>query len=198
MLRQMRRFLRALAGAREEVLDRCPSERVKFESLGWSILITSGVAVVSMWLALSTAMGVNGIIAVFPALAWGFVIMGIDRWLISSMSHDGKRKLLIAAPRLLMAILLGTLISTPFVLRIFEAEINAQIGVIKEQRYDAFVAEQVKSPAGEQASYWSKQVASLNAVVESGGVAPLDPADDRQIQALTEPAGPGEPCRGER
>src|ERR1700733_9589171 len=100
-LRQLPRFLQALAGARQEVLAQCPAEAVKFESRGWWILITSGMGTVSMWFALATAMGVNGILAFFPALAWGLVIMGIDRWLITSLPHDGKRKLLIAAPRLL-------------------------------------------------------------------------------------------------
>jgi hypothetical protein len=184
-LRQVRLFLQALAGAREEILAQCPSERVKFESLGWSILITSGLAVVSMWFALSTAMGVNGIIAVVPALLWGLVIMGIDRWLVTSMPHDGKRKLLVAAPRLLMAILLGTLISTPFVLRIFESEINAQIAMIKQQRYSDFIAAQQKSPVGAQVTYWTRQVSSLQKVVDTGGAQPLNPAADPQVQALT-------------
>jgi hypothetical protein len=184
-LRKVRLFLQALAGAREEILVQCPTERVKFESLGWSILITSGMAVVSMWFALSSAMGVNGIIAVFPALLWGLVIMGIDRWLVTSMPHDGKRKLLVAAPRVLMAILLGTLISTPFVLRIFESEINAQIAVIKQQRYSDFIAAQQGSPVGAQVTYWTRQVSSLQKVVDTGGAQPLNPAADPQVQAFT-------------
>lgn len=184
-LREVRMFLQSLAGAREEILAQCPSERVKFESLGWSLLITSGMAVVSMWFALSSAMGVNGIIAVFPAVLWGLVILGIDRWLITSMPRDGKRKLLVAAPRLLMAVLLGTLISTPFVLRIFQAEINAQIAVIKQQRYSDFIAAQQKSNVGSQVSYWTRQVGSLQKVVDSGGAQPLNPAADAQVQAFT-------------
>src|SRR5690242_16079821 len=98
MMQELRRLLLALSGAREEILNRCPTERVKFESLGWAILITSGMATVSMWFALSSAMGVNGIIAVVPALAWGLVIMGVDRWLITSLPIEGKRRFGIAAP----------------------------------------------------------------------------------------------------
>jgi hypothetical protein len=188
-LRQVRMFLQSLAGAREEILAQCPSERVKFESLGWSLLITCGMAVVSMWFALSSAMGVNGVIAVFPALLWGLVILGIDRWLITSMPRDGKRKLLVAAPRLLMAVLLGTLISTPFVLRIFQAEINAQIAVIKQQRYSDFIAAQQKSNVGTQVSYWTRQVSSLQKVVDSGGAQPLNPDADPRVQALTKQRG---------
>jgi hypothetical protein len=184
-LRVLPRLLQGLAGARQEVLAKCPAEAVKFESLGWSILITSGMGVVSMWFALATAMGVNGLIAMFPALAWGFVIMGIDRWLITSMPHDGKRKLLIAAPRLLMAFLLGTLISTPFVLRIFEAEINAQISVIKENNYNSFIAEQQTSTVGQQVTYWAGQVNSLQQEIDSGGAKTINPADDSEVKAWT-------------
>ena len=65
----------SLSGARSEVLELCPTERIKFESLGWAILITSGMATVSMWFALSSAMGVNPFVAVLPALGWGLIIM---------------------------------------------------------------------------------------------------------------------------
>ncbi len=184
-LRLLPRFLQGLAGARQEVLARCPAEAGKFENLGWSVLITSGMGMVSMWFALSTAMGINGVVAVLPAVAWGLVIMGIDRWLITSMPHDGKRKLLVAAPRLVLAFLLGTLISTPFVLRIFEAEINAQISVIKEDNYNNFIAQQQTSTVGQQVTYWTGQVSNLQAEIDSGGAKTINPADDPEVKAWT-------------
>jgi len=50
------------------------SERPRFESIGWMILVTSGIAAVSMWFALSTAMG--SMESRHPAcLAMGLVIM---------------------------------------------------------------------------------------------------------------------------
>jgi len=186
MMQELRRLLLALSGARSEILDQCPSERVKFESLGWAILITSGMATVSMWFALSSAMGVNGFAAVLPALAWGLVIMGIDRWLITSMPiDDSRRKLAIAAPRFLLAVLLGTLISTPLVLRIFQSEINAQIAVIKAQREAGFLQQEQGSKVGQQVTYWRGQVQSLQKVVDSGGATPLNPSADPDVQSLT-------------
>src|SRR6202046_1998693 len=97
---QLRRLVLGLSAANEEVLALVPSERARFESLGWAILITSGVATVSMWFALASAVGINGILAFPIAPAWGVVIMGIDRWLIVSMPIDGPRKFAMAAPRL--------------------------------------------------------------------------------------------------
>ena len=184
-MRKLRPLLLALSGARSEVLDRCPTERIKFESLGWAILITSGMATVSMWFALSSAMGVNPFVAILAALGWGLVIMGIDRWLITSMPIDGKRRLGMAVPRLVLAILLGTLISTPLVLRIFQSEINAQISVIKQVRASAFLVQQQKSQVGQQVTYWTNQVSSLQKVIDSGGAAALNPSADPQVQSLT-------------
>src|SRR5579859_1134077 len=105
---QLRRLVLALSGADEEILGYVPSDRARFESLGWAILITSCMAMISMWFALSSALGVNGIIAIPVAVFWGLVIMGIDRWLITSMPIDGSRKFAMAVPRVVLAILLGT------------------------------------------------------------------------------------------
>ncbi len=44
MFHQLRRLVLALSGADEEILAYVPSDRARFESLGWAILITSGMA----------------------------------------------------------------------------------------------------------------------------------------------------------
>src|SRR5581483_6651868 len=72
---RFRRFVLGLSGAHLQTLELVPTERARFESLGWAILITSGMAVVSMWFALASAVGINGILAVPIALLWGLVIM---------------------------------------------------------------------------------------------------------------------------
>jgi hypothetical protein len=180
-----RQLLLTLSGAQVGVLDQCPSERIKFQSIGWAILITSGIATVSMWFALYSAMGINPLLALVVAVAWGFVIMGIDRWLITSMPINGKRKFAMAVPRLVLAILLGTLISTPLVLRVFESEINAQITVIKQERASAFLVQQEHSQIGEQVTYWTNDVSNLEKVIDSGGTVAINPANDLEVQSLT-------------
>ena len=127
-------------------MKKVPSERAKFESRGWAILITGGVAAVSMWFALASVMGVNGILAAPIALLWGLLIMVIDRWLVISMPVSSTwRMLAAAAPRLMIALLLGTLISTPLTLRIFQQEINAEISVIRHQQLNEFLANPQRS-----------------------------------------------------
>lgn len=182
-------FLIMISGARSEVLDRCPSERIKFQSLGWAILITSGMATVSMWFALTSAMGFNPVLSFPIAILWGLIIMGIDRWLVTSMPLDGSRKFLIAAPRLALAILLGTLISTPIVLRIFESEINNQISVIKENNEAAFLSSQQHSAIAARVTKWQNTVNNLNQVIDTHGQKPINPASDPVVQGLSAQLG---------
>ena len=42
--RVKRQWLLIVSGTRANVIAQCESERIKFESLGWAILITSGMA----------------------------------------------------------------------------------------------------------------------------------------------------------
>jgi hypothetical protein len=178
-------FLVKLAGAREQVLAQCPTERIKFQGLGSAILITSCIATISMWFALENAMGINAIIALPVAILWGLVILGIDRWLVTSIPPTGRRRLTIALPRVILALLLGTLISTPIVLRAFQSEINTQISVIKQQRASQFLSNQQDSKVSQQVTYWNNQVTSLDKVINSGGQQPLNPSADPDIQSLT-------------
>ena len=70
-LNQLRRLVLALSGADEEILEYVPSERTRFESLGWAILITSVMAMISMWFALASALSINGIVAIPVARVLG-------------------------------------------------------------------------------------------------------------------------------
>ncbi len=183
---QLRKIVFALSGSNEEVLALVPSERARFESLGWAILITSGVAAVSMWFALASAVGINGILALPIALAWGLVIMGIDRWLVVTMPAEGRRKFAIAVPRLVLALLLGTLISTPLVLRIFQSEINAQIAKMQEQSYNTFLQQQQASDVAKQVGTYSGELQYLNNVIATHGVTTANTASDPELKGYNE------------
>lgn len=183
------RLLIAISGARHEILDACPTERVKFQSLGWAILITSGIATVSMWFALDDALGLHPVVALPLALLWGLVIMGIDRWLITSIPPRGPRRWVVALPRLLLALLLGSIISTPIVLRIFQTEIDNQIAQIDTQRANSYLASQQHSQMTTKLNYWQGQVTNLENVIKSRGQTPLNFSADPQIRSLTTQLG---------
>lgn len=183
---RLRRFVLALSGGNEEVLAIVPSERARFESLGWAILITSGVAAVSMWFALASAVGINGILAFPVALAWGLVIMGIDRWLVVTMPVEGRRKFAIALPRLALALLLGTLISTPLVLRIFQSEINAQIAKMQQQSYNTFLQQQQASDVAKQVGTYSGELQYLDNVIATHGATTANTVSDPELRGYNE------------
>lgn len=180
-----RNLLIALSGARPDVLAWCPTERIRFQSQGWAILITCTMAMISMWFALTSAMGITAFAAVPVAAFWGLVIMGIDRWLVTSLPPDGARRLALSLPRLVLAMLLGTLISTPIVLRIFQSEINAQIAVIHQQQESSFISAQQHSAVSQQVAHWTTSVASLEKVIDSHGAVTIDPLGDPVLQSLT-------------
>lgn len=181
----MRTFLISLSGARPDVLDRCPSERAKFEGIGGAVLTTSVLATISMWFALYSALGVNPALAIPVALIWGLIILSLDRWLVSTIPAEGSRRWRLAAPRVLMALLLGFVISTPLVLQIFRPEINAQIVEIRQRRTEHFVAAQQRGSVGQDVAKWTQSVAALQKVIASNGDVPLDPASDPRVKALT-------------
>ena len=102
----------------------------------------------------------------------GLFVLGINRWLITPWSAVRGRRRASVIPRLVIAMLLGVLISTPIVLRVFQPAINTQIGIIKAE-------------TGENAERLQAELAALQTVIDSGGKAPLSPAADPQIKSLT-------------
>ena len=180
----MRNFLIAVSGAQREILQRCPTERTRFETLGLTILITSGIAGVSMWFALDSAVNVNPTLAIPVAIVWSLIILTFDRWIVTALPASRSRKWSLIIPRVLLAVLLGVIISTPIVLRIFQPEINRQIAVIKQQQSDQFVTQLQDSASGRQVALLRAEVANLQATIAANGFVPTNPATDPQLETL--------------
>jgi hypothetical protein len=166
--RQMSKWLINISGARPEILVLCPTERVKFVSLGWVMLIGSGIAGVSLWVALTTIIGLNGILAVPAAIAWGFVILGVDRWMVTSPPGGGSHRWVQLLPRLIVTLLVGVIVSAPLVLRVFQPEINQQVAIMQEQRYATFLQDAHASAIGQQVQTLRAQAAQLDATIAAG------------------------------
>src|ERR1700712_4749398 len=106
--------LAALAGARLDVLQVAPGSRAKYVALGGVLLSTGGLAVLSAAFAVHMALGAPWPIAVAVGLGWGLVIVNLDRMLLVGMPHGSSiwRTAAMAVPRIALAVLLGTVIST--------------------------------------------------------------------------------------
>jgi hypothetical protein len=181
----MKKLLLTLSGARSEVLDRCPSERGKFEGIGGAVLTTSVLAVISMTFALHSALGMSLFLAIPVSLFWGLAIMSLDRWLVGTIQAGDPRRWRMAVPRVLMAVLIGVVISTPLVLRIFKSEIDTQIAQIKQDRASSYLSAQQRSAVGQEVARLSATVANLQKEVASGGEVAMDPLKDPKVIALT-------------
>jgi hypothetical protein len=142
------------------------------------------IAGLSFTFALASALGVFLPVALLAGVAWGAAIMSLDRWLVTSLPTTGGKRFQLAIPRVLLAVLLGAVISTPMVLQIFKPEIDAQIVQIQLDRGNDFErqrqsGENLKSVNAQQAT-----VDALGAVIRSSGKETLDPAKDPTVRDL--------------
>jgi len=111
------------------------------------------------------------ILAILFGGFWGSLIFNLDRYIVSTFGvGDGKKsiskqELIEAAPRLIMAILLGFIIATPLELKLFENEINARIK--EEIAISKTKLEQQQSiSSNDIIDNFKGEISSLNAAIE--------------------------------
>lgn len=131
-------FLWVCAGVNRKVLRQCPTDYAKYAGIGGTILFTALMAMLSGGYALYTVFDSLKAGAVFGVF-WGLLIFNLDRFIVNTMYSDGevtisKKELFAGMPRIIMAIFLGIVISTPLELRIFKDEISVVIEEQKQER----------------------------------------------------------------
>lgn len=177
-----------LSGAQRDILARHRADRPKYVGIGSAVLITAAMAGVSMTFALHSALRIGLGEAIPFAIAWGIAIMSLDRWLVVSLVRQPSKwnYLWLALPRVLLGILFGLIISTPFTLQIFEPEINQQITVIQQQRADAYYKNLANDPLTRKIKADQAQVNNYEQIISAGGGTGLNPAQDPTVQSLTQ------------
>jgi hypothetical protein len=168
--------LAVLSGARPDVLEAVPGARAKFVALGGVLLSTGGLAVLSAAFAVHMALGVWWPFALLLGVGWGFVIVNLDRMLLVGMAHDSslKRNLLMAVPRVGLALVLGIVISTPLTLQIFHKEIDTQVVALQAEASDTYKQSLDSDARFAGLPELREKVAAEQAVVASGGSADAD------------------------
>ena len=120
------------AGVNREVLKQCPTEWAKYAGMGGTIFSTACMAALSGGYAISWVFD-NVIVSILFGMFWGFVIIfNLDRLIVNTMYSDGEvtiswQELKSGLPRILLAIFLGIVISTPLEMKIFEDRISSQL-----------------------------------------------------------------------
>ena len=136
-------FLWLCSGVNRKILRQCPTEYAKYAGMGGTIFFTACMAALSGGYAISTVFD-NTLIAISFGIFWGMLIFNLDRLIVNTMYSDGKvtiswQELVSGLPRIVMAIFLGIVISTPLELKIFEDAIDIQI----EQDKDRLLQEKI-------------------------------------------------------
>jgi hypothetical protein len=165
--------LAVLAGARPDVLAAAPGARARFVALGGVLLSTGGLAVVSAAFAVHMALGVWWPFALLVGLGWGAVVVNLDRMLLVGMAHDAslKRNLVMAVPRVGLALVLGVVVATPLTLQVFHKEIDTEIVAMQAEAADAYRANLDADTRFEHLPSLRERIASQESIVASGGVA---------------------------
>jgi len=124
------------SGAVNSVLKRCPTDYNKYQGIGATILFTGIFSALSAGYALYTVFE-SYIIATVFAILWGMMIFNLDRYIVSGMRKKSNflKEAFMAAPRVVLAVFIGIVIATPLELKLFDSEINAEIGMMQQETY---------------------------------------------------------------
>ena len=118
-----------IGGGDQEVLAQVPWERRRFVQIGGMLLTAAGVAWLSMIFALHDYIQISLLPSIVISLIWAVIFFNIERFLVLSIGsgYNIRRLSFVILPRLLVAILLGLVISIPITLRVFAVDIHGYI-----------------------------------------------------------------------
>lgn len=120
------------SGSHVDTLKKYPTESNKYVGIGATIFFTALFASLSggyaMYFVFFGSPFAVGFACVFGIL-WGLAIFNMDRYIVSSISKNGTsgQQMLQATPRILLAIMIGIVISRPLELKIFDKEIRQKL-----------------------------------------------------------------------
>ncbi len=114
----------------------------KYVGIGATIFFTALFAALSGGYAMYFVFSGNPgapFFAILFGLIWGAAIFNMDRYIVGSINKRGStnQQILQATPRILLAIMIGIVISRPLELKIFDKEIRSKLknAYLKGQRY---------------------------------------------------------------
>lgn len=141
LMSDINRFFWRCAGVHQETLEKYPEEHSKYTAIGATIFFTGLFASLSGGYAMYFVFSggtLDWLLALIFGLIWGLAIFNMDRYIVLSInkSKSGFMQLLQALPRILLAILIGLVISRPLELKIFDKEIreNLRVRYLADQR----------------------------------------------------------------
>ncbi len=142
-MKSIKEFFWFCSGANISLLKRCPTDASKYTGMGAAVFFTGLLAALSGGYAFFTVFE-NAYWALAFGIVWGTIIFNLDRFIVSTMRKKQGgwfKEIIIASPRMLLAIMLAIVISKPLELRIFSKEIDRKLVVLEEQIYQKEITE---------------------------------------------------------
>lgn len=163
-LHPIKRFLIFSSGANFNILKYCPEEGNKFASIGATILLTAILACLSGGYAFHFVFE-STLLSILFGVFWGIVIYNLDRYIVMSLRKGNSEKistiikepdpttkksmisdkisssgntLLMALPRIVIAIIIALTVSKPIELRLFNKRIVKELGNIEKNDISEF------------------------------------------------------------
>ncbi|GAB2467277.1 hypothetical protein HD599_000383 [Conyzicola lurida] len=174
-----RYLLARLGGARVDTVATSAADRQFSVAMASIMLITATVGGISLWFGLTTALHLNGWVALPIALAWLVAIYVIDRTFTMQLVKQDRwyKNVLMAVPRLLFAAVIGVIVSTPVTLEVFAPEIETQLLVMQGEARDAYNEQLEKDPVLATEDDLRATIAEKQAILEQTQPDPTtDPA----------------------
>ncbi|WP_069660816.1 DUF4407 domain-containing protein [Arcticibacter eurypsychrophilus] len=131
-MKNLNQFFWFCSGVHINTLKDYPTEHNKYVGIGATIFFTALFASLSGGYAMYFVFS-GDVAAVFFAILfgiiWGLAIFNMDRYIVSSISKNGtvNKQILQATPRILLAFMIGIVISRPLELKIFNKEIREKL-----------------------------------------------------------------------
>jgi hypothetical protein len=131
---KLNRFFWFCSGAHIPALEKYSSEQNKYTGIGATIFFTGLFAALSGGYAMYFVFKGDDAAIVFAVIfgfLWGAAIFNMDRYIVSSINKSAStnKQILQATPRILLAIMIGIVISRPIELKIFDKEIKERLKV---------------------------------------------------------------------
>jgi len=131
-MKKITRFFWFCSGAHVGTLKKYPIEHNKYVGIGATIFFTALFASLSGGYAMYFVFNGDAFavgFAILFGMLWGLAIFNMDRYIVSSINKEGttNQQILQASPRILLAIMIGIVISRPLELKIFDKEIRQKL-----------------------------------------------------------------------
>ena len=162
---KLKRLFWYCSGSNIQLLEKCPTDASKYAGIGATIFFTGLFATLATGYAVYTFTD-SYWSAVPVAILWGAMIFNLDRYIVSSMRKTGNKRheLIMATPRIVLAILISIVISRPLELKIFEKEIATELTTMNAELKDARIA-QLKSNAAREIANYQNENSLLDSMV---------------------------------